>query len=113
MNALPKIRSLSELVRALERGDLDQDSREVLGKINTALVERGEGTATLTLGLTFTAKDGMVEVKSKLASKLPEPKRKRSILWVGADHVLQLNDPRQGEMSFVDVNAREETRVAD
>ncbi|MEO1223353.1 MAG: hypothetical protein AAFX92_03925 [Pseudomonadota bacterium] len=108
--AQPKIRSLPQFIAMLEDGDFADDGAKELEKINAALKQasnaQGKGVAKLNLGIEFKIdRNGVVEIKGTMTTKLPDKPRSRTIAWTTPDNFLSPQNPNQPNLPGVIVTA--------
>ena len=81
--------SLPDLIRILEAGRLDEECTVKLARIRDymreQMLQQRSGKATLTLTIGFSLDRGMVDVTSTIKTKMPEPPRERTAMWVTRD----------------------------
>lgn len=96
------LKSADEIIGHLEKGHLARDFAERLRELGELLVEMGEGSGSVSLKITYTAKGDLVDIKSKLTSTLPEKKRRSSSAWLMPDGRLSLQHPDQQPLPLRD-----------
>jgi hypothetical protein len=99
------LKTTDEILGFLEKGHLSRDFAARVKELCGELVDMGEGSGTVTLKLTFSAKSDMVDIKSKLSSTLPEKKRKSSTAWITPDGEISLQHPDQAPLPLRDENS--------
>ena len=90
------------LLAGLDKGraarKLDEKLRELMKAVD--LTGKG-GRIQLTINVKPVAKtDGMVTASYQVAGKLPEAEPKESVFFVGPDHTLHTDNPRQSSLPF-------------
>lgn len=100
-----KIASVSALISALQKGELDAEASNQLREIVAALHgTHGTPKARMTITLDFTLDGGVININGDFAVKLPKRTRARTIFWATPENNLARQDPKQHEMAFRDVN---------
>lgn len=116
MNAQPQQKpqdalNFSTLLDTLEDGQLRTDIEKALAEVITAMHKDAEEhggvpTAAIAIAVQFRLDSGAVEVKADIKTKLPDQKRRRTILWTTPDNRLTKANPRQQQLPFRDVNEK-------
>jgi len=102
------IRDITRLLGELENGDFVADANrdlvELLAQLEIVRIDqRGKPSGTLTITLSFTNDDGIIEIKADKKVTPPKKKRPKSIFWITQDNLLARQDPRQYDMQLRDV----------
>lgn len=103
-------RSFAVLLAELEDGrllaDLTTDAAEMATELEHLSQRKGGQAAKghITLKLSFTATQGVIEVIPEVTLKTPKQMRQRSIFWRGRDGQLVRSDPNQPDLPLRDVN---------
>jgi hypothetical protein len=86
--------------------DLTTELKDVVAELEALSLRKGGASVkgSITLKLSITATQGVIEVVPDLASKTPKMSRQRSIFWSGKDGALVKSDPNQPDLPLRDVN---------
>jgi hypothetical protein len=108
------IDDIRELFGHLEKGRLQHDLGMAVNEVTEHLALLGGGTGTVTLTLSFTAKQPLLDIKGEIKTTLPKAKRKNSIAFLTQDGRISLQHPDQqplplGNESFSNRRAAAET----
>jgi hypothetical protein len=90
-----KLKTTDEIMGALERGELSKDFADAVRKCCEALIAAEEGKASVTLKISFSAKQEVCSIKSNVTTSLPEKKRRSTTLFLTDDGHLSQEHPDQ------------------
>ena len=103
------IRNFSQLVGALEEGQLNTDAsqklEEIVRLLNEAIHMDRKVTAGITVSIRMTADRGLIEVTGDVKTKLPPDVRRRTMLYVTNSRFLSKRDPHQSELPLRTVSS--------
>lgn len=111
----PSLRTFSTFLAAVEDGKLHADLtdvlRDIVAGLNDLRAEHGGGkyTGGMKLDITFTLDNGVMEVNTKIDTKMPKPARPKAIMWVTPENMLSASNPKQPSL-FRDATAPQEAR---
>ena len=89
------LRSLDEILGALERGQLTSDVNEAVREVGRALhAHESDASGSVTLKLVFKSKSEMVTVEAHIDTKMPKSKRRSTSFFLTGDGQLSLNHPQ-------------------
>lgn len=102
-------RNFAQVLAAIEdghfHGDLSDKLRDVVGDLENAAMQRGgKAAGTLTLTLKLSLEGGIMEISGDISTKVPKPKRGRSIFYVTPENNLSRRDPKQPDLPLRDVS---------
>jgi len=107
------MKSILEIIRRADRGQLLTDSEQHLVDIANAIEKHGGGAGEITIKISVKAKaEGAYEFKTTMKAKIPEPDRLSVLLFRDEDSGdFSREDPRQPEFGeVVDVASRNPPR---
>ena len=110
------LRSFTQLLAAIEDGELHRDLSVALTDIVAALADHirdvgGKPRAKLTLTLAFATDGGVFEIAADIKVATPTRARARSIFWATPDNYLSRLNPRQQQLPFRDVSLSTQQEV--
>lgn len=93
-------RDFTTLLKGIDEGrlsaELDDEMREVLKKLHEHAFNFGKAGGELTLKIKVAMDDaGMTMIMGEVKTKVPQPKRGRSVYWVTRGFALSADNPAQ------------------
>lgn len=95
------IRTPDVLLGTLEQGELVKDLQAEISKVMVALADLGEHGAakgSITLKIDFAVENSLTEINTELTSKLPKPRRRKTMLFVTPEGELSTEHPKQTDL---------------
>ena len=101
-------RIASELIEALDNGELNREAsrelRELVAALEEAVRQNGKGKGALTISLRFDCEaNGRVEIVGEVTAKRPKAPSAKGLAWLNGD-ALANADPRQARLPLADTD---------